>query len=175
MQAAAWASDLFLWFDLDYSLSVGQGEPEKNTALASSLFRVLLLLQLWGHFYQAQQVMLFTGGHLCNVHAQWANCLPSALINVQALRVPLSNIWATSEHQVQISDGAAKNWRNWIFWWILLSRFTIFWLLGENLWFYHNVGISCQNVIIIALFKIKGIVIFIHFGCYLFGRASGSV
>ena len=108
MQAAAWASDLFLWFNLDYSLSVGQGEPEKNTALASSLFRVLLLLQLWGHFYQAQQVMLFTGGHLCNVHAQWANCLPSALINVQALRVPLSNIWATSKHQVQISDGAAK-------------------------------------------------------------------
>ena len=113
--------------------------------------------------------------HLCNVHAQWANCLPSALINVQTLRVPLSNIWATSEHQVQIHNGAAENWRNWISWWILLSRFTIFWILGENLWFYHNVGISCQNVIIIALFKIKGIVIFIHFGCYLFGRASGSV
>ena len=89
--------------------------------------------------------------HLCNVHAQWANCLPSALINVQSLRVPLSNIWATSEHQVQIRDGTAKNWSNWIFWWILLSRFTIFWLLDENLWFYHNVGISCQNVIIIAL------------------------
>ena len=40
------SEDLFLWFDLDYSLSVGQGEPEKNTALASSLCRVLLLLQL---------------------------------------------------------------------------------------------------------------------------------
>ena len=37
-----------------------------------------------------------------------SNCLPSALINVQPLRVPLSNIWATSEHQVQIRDGTAK-------------------------------------------------------------------
>ena len=78
----------------------------------------------------------------CNVHDQWTNCKVHWSMSNHS-----ESSWATSEQEVQIRGGAAENWRNWIFRWILLSRFTIFWFLCENVRFYPNAGVSWQNLI----------------------------